>query len=67
MLRALIFVLTPLASTGLVLLFGLPVLTLLLGCFILALGTLLFSTGEIAETVEKKRDIHHALPLAQRS
>ena len=47
MLRALIFLLTPLASIGLALVFGLPVL---IACVALALGTLLLSTGEIAES-----------------
>ena len=46
MLKALIFLFGPLASAGLVLVFGLPAL---LVCAALALGTLLLSTAEAAE------------------
>lgn len=60
MLKALIFLLTPLATAGLVFVFGLPVL---LACFALALGTFLLSTGEVDES----NDIQGSLPVTQRS
>lgn len=47
MLKALVYLMAPLASAGLVLAFGLPVLV---ACAALALGTLVLSQGEIAES-----------------
>ena len=53
MLRALVFLLAPLASAGLVLVFGLPVLV---ACAALAFGTLVLSQGEIAESTGRRFD-----------
>lgn len=53
MLKALVFLLAPLASAGLVLAFGLPVLV---ACAALALGTLVLSQGEITESTGRRFD-----------
>ncbi len=47
MLKALVFLFGPLASAGLVLMFGLPALFV---CAALAVGTLLLSTSKVAES-----------------